>query len=29
MLNTSMISKALANTPLAAPFFFVWKKDGT
>ena len=29
MLNTSMISKAPANTPLAAPFFFIWKKDGT
>ena len=29
MLNASMISKAPANTPLAAPFFFVWKKDST
>ena len=29
MLNAGMISKAPANTPLAAPFFFMWKKDGT
>ena len=29
MLNASMISKAPANTPLAAPFFFIWKKDST
>jgi hypothetical protein len=29
MLNAGLISKALANTLVAAPFFFVWKKDGT
>jgi hypothetical protein len=29
MLKAGLISKAPANTPVAAPFFFVWKKDGT
>ena len=29
MLKARLISKALSNTPIAAPFFFVWKKDGT
>jgi hypothetical protein len=29
MLKAGLISKALANTPVATPFFFVWKKDGT
>ena len=29
MLSAGMILHAPANTPLAAPFFFVWKKDGT
>jgi hypothetical protein len=26
---TGWIEKAPANCPTAAPFFFVWKKDGT
>ena len=29
MLAGGLISKAPPNTPVAAPFFFVWKKDGT
>ena len=29
MLAAGMISCAPTSTPLAAPFFFVWKKDGT
>ena len=29
MLKAGLISKAPANVPTAAPFFFVWKKDGT
>jgi len=29
MLNMGLISKAPPNVPTAAPFFFVWKKDGT
>ena len=29
MLEAGLISKAPPNTPVAAPFFFVWKKDGT
>ena len=29
MLTAGMISPAPASTPLAAPFFFVWKKDST
>jgi transposase InsO family protein len=29
MLTAGLISRAPPNTPVAAPFFFVWKKDGT
>jgi len=29
MVNAGFISKAPPNTLVAAPFFFVWKKDGT
>jgi hypothetical protein len=29
MLKVGHISKAPANTPTAAPFFFIWKKDGS
>jgi hypothetical protein len=29
MLAAGLISRAPANTPIAAPFFFIWKKDGT
>jgi hypothetical protein len=29
MLAAGLISKAPPNTPVAAPFFFVWKKDST
>jgi hypothetical protein len=29
MLAAGLISKALASTPVAAPFFFMWKKDRT
>ena len=29
MLKAGLITKAPANTPIAAPLFFVWKKDGT
>jgi hypothetical protein len=29
MLAAGLITPAPVNTPLAAPFFFVWKKDGT
>jgi hypothetical protein len=29
MLAAGLIAPAPASTPVAAPFFFVWKKDGT
>src|SRR5258706_14675231 len=29
MMKGGLISRAPASTPIAAPFFFVWKKDGT
>jgi hypothetical protein len=29
MLVAGLITPAPINTPVAAPFFFVWKKDGT
>jgi len=29
MLKARLITKAPANTPIATPLFFVWKKDGT
>jgi hypothetical protein len=29
MLQAGHISHAPANTPIAAPFFFTWKKDGS
>ena len=29
MVKAGFISKAPPNTLVAAPFFFVWKKDGT
>jgi Reverse transcriptase (RNA-dependent DNA polymerase) len=29
MLKAGLISRAPSNTPVVAPFFFVWKKDGT
>ena len=29
MLAAGLIAPAPANTPVATPFFFVWKKDGT
>jgi len=29
MVNAGFISKAPPNTLVAAPFFFIWKKDGT
>jgi len=29
MLRAGLISKAPPNVPTVAPFFFIWKKDGT
>jgi hypothetical protein len=29
MLMAGLIAPAPANTPVTAPFFFMWKKDGT